>query len=103
MAIVARSVQLAKDGKVIRVHPIRHDRSRELGACAWTGLQVALPGVVQVLDRQRRLGGPQLVQVRRDPLGEPVTHAVQRRAVIPASGPLPRRAHARTARPPATA
>jgi hypothetical protein len=34
VSIVAGSVQLAKDGKVIRVHPIRHDRSRELGAFA---------------------------------------------------------------------
>jgi len=34
VAIVAGSVQLAKDGTVIRVHPIRHDRSRELGAFA---------------------------------------------------------------------
>jgi hypothetical protein len=29
---MAGSVQLSKDGKVIRVHPIRHDRARELGA-----------------------------------------------------------------------
>ncbi len=29
-----RSVQLSKDGEIIRVHPIRHDRSRELGAFA---------------------------------------------------------------------
>jgi transposase InsO family protein len=34
VSIVAGSVQLAKDGKIIRVHPIRHDRSRELGAFA---------------------------------------------------------------------
>jgi len=34
VAIVAGSVQLSKDGRVIRVHPIRHDRSRELGAFA---------------------------------------------------------------------
>jgi hypothetical protein len=34
VTIVAGSVQLSKDGKVIRVHPIRHDRSRELGAFA---------------------------------------------------------------------
>ena len=34
VSIIAGSVQLAKDGKVIRVHPIRHDRSRELGAFA---------------------------------------------------------------------
>jgi transposase InsO family protein len=34
VAIVAGSVQLSKDGTVIRVHPIRHDRSRELGAFA---------------------------------------------------------------------
>ncbi|MGE5291878.1 MAG: hypothetical protein ACM3ML_32770 [Micromonosporaceae bacterium] len=34
VSIVAGSVQLAKDGKVIRVHPIRHDRARELGAFA---------------------------------------------------------------------
>jgi hypothetical protein len=34
VAIVAGSVQLSRDGKVIRVHPIRHDRSRELGAFA---------------------------------------------------------------------
>jgi len=27
-------VQLSRDGKVIRVHPIRHDRARELGAFA---------------------------------------------------------------------
>jgi transposase InsO family protein len=34
VSIVAGSVQLSKDGKLIRVHPIRHDRSRELGAFA---------------------------------------------------------------------
>jgi len=34
VAIVAASVQLSKDGKLIRVHPIRHDRTRELGAFA---------------------------------------------------------------------
>jgi hypothetical protein len=34
VTIVAGSVQLSKDGKVIRIHPIRHDRSRELGAFA---------------------------------------------------------------------
>jgi hypothetical protein len=34
VSIVAGSVQLARDGKVIRVHPIRHDRARELGAFA---------------------------------------------------------------------
>jgi hypothetical protein len=34
VSIVAASVQLSKDGKLIRVHPIRHDRSRELGAFA---------------------------------------------------------------------
>jgi hypothetical protein len=34
VTIAAGSVQLAKDGKVIRLHPIRHDRSRELGAFA---------------------------------------------------------------------
>lgn len=32
VTIVAGSVQLAIDGKVVRVHPIRHDRSREHGA-----------------------------------------------------------------------
>jgi hypothetical protein len=34
VTIVAGSVQLSKDGKVIRIHPIRHDRHRELGAFA---------------------------------------------------------------------
>jgi transposase InsO family protein len=34
VSIVAGSVQLSKDGKIIRVHPIRHDRARELGAFA---------------------------------------------------------------------
>jgi hypothetical protein len=34
ISIVAGSVQLSKDGKLIRVHPIRHDRARELGAFA---------------------------------------------------------------------
>lgn len=34
VSIVAGSVQLAKDGAVLRVHPIRHDRSKELGAFA---------------------------------------------------------------------
>jgi hypothetical protein len=34
VSIVAGSVQLASAGTVIRVHPIRHDRSRELGAFA---------------------------------------------------------------------
>ena len=32
--IVARSVQLSVDDKVIRVHPIRPDRSRQLGTLA---------------------------------------------------------------------
>jgi len=32
VAIVAGSVQLAIDGAVIRVHPIRHDRAKEHGA-----------------------------------------------------------------------
>jgi hypothetical protein len=31
-AIVARSVQV--EGRVVRVHPIRHDRAKELGAFA---------------------------------------------------------------------
>jgi len=34
VSLVAESVQLSKDGKIIRVHPIRHDRARELGAFA---------------------------------------------------------------------
>ena len=34
VSIVAGSVQLAVDGKVIRVHPIRHERSKEHGAFA---------------------------------------------------------------------
>ena len=34
VSIVAGSVQLASAGTVIRVHPIRHDRTRELGAFA---------------------------------------------------------------------
>jgi transposase InsO family protein len=34
VAIVAGSVQLAVDGKVLRVHPIRHDRTKEHGAFA---------------------------------------------------------------------
>ena len=34
VTIVAGSVQLSRDGTVIRVHPIRHDRARELGAFA---------------------------------------------------------------------
>jgi hypothetical protein len=34
VTIVAGSVQLPKDGHVIRVHPIRHDRARELSAFA---------------------------------------------------------------------
>jgi transposase InsO family protein len=37
VAIVAGSVQISKDGAVVRVHPIRHDRSRELGAFANPG------------------------------------------------------------------
>jgi transposase InsO family protein len=34
VAIVANSVQLSVDGKIIRVHPIRHDRAKEHGAFA---------------------------------------------------------------------
>lgn len=34
VSIAAGPVQLSKDGQVIRVHPIRRDRSRELGAFA---------------------------------------------------------------------
>ena len=34
VAIVANSVQLSVDGKIVRVHPIRHDRAKEHGAFA---------------------------------------------------------------------
>ena len=34
VAVVAGSVQLSVDGTVIRVHPIRHDRTKEHGAFA---------------------------------------------------------------------
>ena len=34
VSIVAGSVQLSRDGQVIRIHPIRHDRTREPGAFA---------------------------------------------------------------------
>ena len=34
VAIVANSVQLCVDGKIVRVHPIRHDRAKEHGAYA---------------------------------------------------------------------
>ncbi len=34
VTIVGASVQLSVDGKVIRVHPIRHDRAKEHGAFA---------------------------------------------------------------------
>ena len=34
VSIVAGPVQLSKDGKLIRIHPIRYDRVRELGAFA---------------------------------------------------------------------
>jgi transposase InsO family protein len=34
VSIVAGSVQLAADGKIIRLHPIRHDRAKEHGAFA---------------------------------------------------------------------
>ena len=34
VSIVAASVQLSKDGRLIRVHPIRYDRGRALGAFA---------------------------------------------------------------------
>ena len=34
VAIVAASVQLSVDGKIVRVHPIRHDRAKEHGAFA---------------------------------------------------------------------
>ena len=34
VSIVADSVQVACDGQIVRVHPIRHDRSKEHGAFA---------------------------------------------------------------------
>jgi hypothetical protein len=34
VTIVAGPVQLSKDRKVIHIHPLRHDRSRDLGAVA---------------------------------------------------------------------
>ena len=34
VAIVGASVQLSVDDKVVRVHPIRHDRTKEHGAFA---------------------------------------------------------------------
>jgi len=59
VTIVAGSVQLSTDGKVIRVHPIRHDRSRELGAFANTQgrprrKNSAIGNVAQQPEPQRR-------------------------------------------------
>jgi hypothetical protein len=34
VCIVADSVQLSIDGRIVRVHPIRHDRAKEHGAFA---------------------------------------------------------------------
>ena len=34
VAIVAESVQISSDSQIVRVHPIRHDRSKEHGAFA---------------------------------------------------------------------
>ncbi len=34
VSVVGASVQLSVDGKVIRVHPIRHDRVKDRGAFA---------------------------------------------------------------------
>ena len=34
VAIVAGSVQISADGQIVRVHPIRHNRSKEHGAFA---------------------------------------------------------------------
>jgi hypothetical protein len=34
VAIVAASVQISCGGQIVRVHPIRHDRSKEHGAFA---------------------------------------------------------------------
>ena len=34
VSIVAGSVQLACDGQIVRMHPIRHDRAKEHGAFA---------------------------------------------------------------------
>ena len=49
VTIIAGSVQLFKDGQFIRVHPIRHDRAKELGAFAnpkaAPGGRTPLPGM----------------------------------------------------------
>ena len=37
VAIVGNNVQLAVEGAIIRVHPIRHDRTKEHGAFANPG------------------------------------------------------------------
>jgi hypothetical protein len=64
VAIVAASVQLSKDGKVIRVHPIRHDRSRELGAFA---NPQGTPPAQELRHRPRRLAtGTQMSPGYRD-------------------------------------
>jgi hypothetical protein len=52
VTIVAGSVQLSKDGKVIRVHPIRHDRAKEPGAFA---NPEGTPAPEELRHRQRRL------------------------------------------------
>ena len=50
VAIVAGSVQLSCEGKVIRVHPIRHDRSKEHGAFGTPGGRPRKPKPADTVD-----------------------------------------------------
>lgn len=66
VSIVAGSVQIAKDGQVIGVHPIRHDRSRELGALANPeGRPAAPPPAKTIMSRTYR--SADVARVRTEP------------------------------------
>ena len=62
VSVVADSVQIAFDGTIVRVHPIRHDRAKEHGAFATPN------GRPRKCDRMRRTGGSRPSRCAVDPV-----------------------------------
>jgi hypothetical protein len=67
VCVVADSVQLSIDGRIVRVHPIRHDRAKEHGASGEEGVFVLqVDGVPAADDCSVRLRS--VAGCRRSPL-----------------------------------
>jgi hypothetical protein len=90
VAIVAGSVQLSTDGQVIRVHPIRHDRSRGLGAFATAkGRSRRKTAIQLIMSARNRSADVGLVPE----IDTSVEHGLIRPVRRPMSAASPRRLH----------